>query len=175
MSDAAAVVLAVVAAAGAWVARPMAAPALGVAISALALSLRRPLVLCIGVALLASGMGARAWAGLAPPASRSVDSVVTLVDDPTDGAFGAVRADVRVGRRRVEMWARGDAADALRARLAGEPVGHRSPASSTGCGARSPGAPRRYLMRSAPSSPASSSATTAGNRRRSCTTSAPPG
>jgi competence protein ComEC len=87
-----------------------------------ALVLRRPPVLIVGAALLASALGARAHAGLSPPAAPvAVAAEVTLLTDPAD-AFGAVRADVRVGRRHVEAWARGAAAGALRDRLAGERV-----------------------------------------------------
>jgi competence protein ComEC len=121
MADGAVVVLAAGAAAGAWVARPVPL-AVGGALASLGLWLRRPTLLWVGVALLASALGARAWAGLTPPAPRDVDAVVTLVGDPSDGPHGAARADVRLGGRRVELWARGAAADALRRRLAGERV-----------------------------------------------------
>jgi competence protein ComEC len=122
MSDRAVVVLAVAAAAGALAARPLSV-SIGAGVIAGAFVLRRPAVLCVGVALLASALAARSWAGLSPPAARSIDGVVTLVGDPADAVGRAVKADVRVeGGRRVELWARGDAADALRDRLAGERV-----------------------------------------------------
>ena len=44
-----------------------------------------------------------------------------LAGDPVD-VHGAVRVDLRIGRRRVEAWSRGPAAAALRLRLAGEQV-----------------------------------------------------
>jgi competence protein ComEC len=121
MSDLAAVVLALSAVAGAMAAWPV-SPFFGVALSALGLGLRRPVLLCAGVALLGSAMGDRAWAGLSPPAPRDLSAVVTLVGDPDDGPFGSVRADGRLGGRRVELWARAGAGDVLRARLSGERV-----------------------------------------------------
>jgi len=89
--------------------------------SGLALLLRRPLLLAVGAGLLASSLAVAAWAGLSPPASRSVDGVAVLVGDPGE-VHGAVRVDVRLGRRRYEAWARGTAAAVLRDRLAGELV-----------------------------------------------------
>jgi competence protein ComEC len=122
MPDRAVVVLAVAAAVGALVARPV-SPAVGAFVAATALVLRRPAVLWVGVALLASGLAARSWAGLSPPSARSIDGVVTLVGDPADSVGRAVKADVRLaGGRRVELWARGGNADVLRERLAGERV-----------------------------------------------------
>jgi hypothetical protein len=59
-------------------------------VTAAALVLRRPVVLWIGVALLASTLAARSWAGLSPPAARSIDGVVTLVGDPDDSVGRAV-------------------------------------------------------------------------------------
>lgn len=132
MSDAAAVVLAVAIGAGAWVARPV--PLVVAAlVSAAALIWRWPPLLGVGLALAASGLAARSWAGLEPPAPRQVDQEVTLLRDPSDAA-GALRVDVRVGRRHVEAWARGGAAALLRDRLAGERVrvtGQLEPAPDT--------------------------------------------
>ena len=120
MGDLAAVALAVAAGAGAWAARPL--PLLPVALLvALALLGRRPVLLMIGVALAASGLGFRAWDGLRPPALGQWSGVATLVGDPASVA-GALRVDVRIGGKRVEAWARGSAARALRDRLAGERV-----------------------------------------------------
>jgi len=120
MTDAAAVVMAVAAAVGALVAHPLPRwPA--VVLVVIALVARRPAVLVVGVALAASALSARSWAGLAPPESRPVDAVLTLVGDPQD-VSGALRVEVRVGRRRVEAWARGREAGRLRQRLAGERV-----------------------------------------------------
>src|SRR5688500_17750750 len=103
MSDRWAVALALAAAAGAWASRPFPlAPV--IALIAVAFVVKRPVLLCVGAALLTSTMGARAWAGLDPPRPQPVDGTVTLVTDPDD-AFGAVRAEVRLDGRRFEAWA----------------------------------------------------------------------
>ncbi len=88
----------------------------------LALGIRRPLLLVIGVALLAAALGARAWAGLEPPAQASFSGLVTLVGDPTTASFGAVRADVDAGGRRVQLTATGQAADVVARLLSGERI-----------------------------------------------------
>ena len=120
MTDRATVALALAACAGAWAARPV--PLLAaVAVVALALSLKRPVLLMVGVALAASALGARSWEGLRPPTVGSWSGVATLVGDPAQVA-GALRVDVRIGGKRVEAWARGASARALRDRLAGERV-----------------------------------------------------
>ena len=120
MGDLATVALALAACAGAWLARPV--PLLPVfVLLGVALALRRPVVLMAAVALAASGLGARAWDGLRPPALGSWSGVATLVSDPAE-VMGAVRADVRIGGKRVEAWARGSTARALRDRLSGERV-----------------------------------------------------
>ena len=121
MSDRAAVALALAVCAGAWWSAevPLVPAALGVM---LALVARRPLLLVAGAALLASALGSRAWDGLAPPpVAGGVAGEVVLVSDPVD-VRGALRVDLDVGGRRVEAWARGAAAGALRPRLAGERV-----------------------------------------------------
>lgn len=120
MSDRCAVVLALSAAAGAAAARGV-PPWLGAVAAVAALGLRRPALLCVGAALLASGLGARSWDGLRPPPSNPVAGVATLVTDPAP-VDGAVRVEARLGERRVEAWARGAAAGRLRPRLAGERV-----------------------------------------------------
>jgi competence protein ComEC len=120
MGDRATVALALAACAGAWAARPL--PLLPVlALVAIALGVRRPVLLMLAVALAASALGARSWAGLRPPALGQWSGVATLVGDPANVA-GALRADVRIGGKRVEAWARGSAARALGDRLAGERV-----------------------------------------------------
>ncbi|HEX2117554.1 MAG TPA: ComEC/Rec2 family competence protein, partial [Acidimicrobiales bacterium] len=120
MGDRATVALALAACAGAWAARPL--PLVPVALLvALALGLRRPVLLLVAVALAGSALGARAWAGLQPPAVGPWSGVATLVGDPADVA-GALRVDVRIAGKRVEAWARGSAARALRDRLSGERV-----------------------------------------------------
>jgi len=120
MGDRATVALALAACAGAWAARPL--PLLPVlALLGVALFLRRPLVVMLAVALAASALGARSWDGLRPPALGPWSGVATLVGDPKNVA-GALRADVRIGGKRVEAWARGSAARGLRDRLSGERV-----------------------------------------------------
>lgn len=84
-----------------------------------AVAVRRPLLLCAAVGLLVSSLAAAALAGLSGAEPAIVEQDVTLLTDPVP-AFGGVRADVRVGERRVEARAEGAAADALRSRLAGE-------------------------------------------------------
>ena len=120
MTDRWAVVLALATAAGALASRPLplAIVLAGVAIAFVA---RRPPLLCIAAAGLASALGARAWQGLEPRPPERLDHVVTLVSDPVD-AYGALRVDLRHRGRRLEGWAHGTAASALRIRLAGERV-----------------------------------------------------
>lgn len=134
MGDRATVALALAACAGAWAARPL--PLLAVlALLAVALVLRRPVLLMLAVALAASALGARSWAGLHPPALGPWSGVATLVGDPAEVA-GALRADVRIGGKRVEVWARGSAARALRDRLSGERVQLQGQVSPVPPGAR---------------------------------------
>ena len=120
MSDRAVVVLAVSAAAGALASRPVPL-ALACLLVAGALAFRRPVVLCLGVALATSVLGARSWAGLHPPALGRWSGKATLAGDP-ERVSGALRVVVRIGGKRVEAWARGPAARALGPRLAGERV-----------------------------------------------------
>jgi competence protein ComEC len=120
MGDRAVVALALAAGAGAWVARPL--PLVPVVVLvAVALAQRRPALLMVAVALAASTLGARSWDGLHPPALGQWSGVATLVGDPAEVA-GALRADVRIGGKRVEAWALGASARALRERLSGERV-----------------------------------------------------
>jgi competence protein ComEC len=120
VSDGWAVALAITTAAGAFAARPV--PLwVGAALALLALAVRRPLLLCVGVALLASCLGARSWAGLDHAPTGHLDSVVTLVSDPAP-VDAALRVDVRHRGRRIEAWARGEQAAALRSLAAGERV-----------------------------------------------------
>ncbi|MGI8776113.1 MAG: ComEC/Rec2 family competence protein [Acidimicrobiales bacterium] len=125
MSDLAAVVLALSAAAGAWMAAPSTGGFLPLlvagSVASTGLALRRPALLCVGVALATSGLAARSWAGLHPPADRTWSGVATLVTDPArvSGAMGVV---ARVEGKRVQAWARGSAANELTDRLAGERV-----------------------------------------------------
>lgn len=120
MSDFAVFVLCAATCTGAGLALPL-PRAVAIAVVAVALVARRPVLLVLGGALLASSLSASAWAGLAPPRPAPIAGVAVLVGDPGD-LRGAVRVDVRVGHRRFEAWARGGAGAALRARLAGEQV-----------------------------------------------------
>jgi competence protein ComEC len=121
MTDRWALALALCTAAGAAAARPVALWAAGALLLG-ALLLRAPAVLCVGAALLASGLGARAWAGLAPPPPHRWSGAAVLVGDPGPGPFGGLRVDARLGRTRVEAWAHGANAARLAPALAGERV-----------------------------------------------------
>jgi len=122
MSDRWAVAVAIATGAGALcgAAAPQLLP-LALAVTALAFALRWPALACLGAALLASGLSGRAAAGLDPPSPISFAGQVTLLSDPAP-VMGAVRAEVRIGGRRYEAWARGPAAWQLERRLAGERV-----------------------------------------------------
>ena len=121
MSDRWAATLAIATAGGAWLSWGVPWWA-GAALVAVALAARRPAVLCIGAALLASALGARSWAGLdPPPPATPVRGQATLLTDPVDRA-GAIRVELRLGGRRVEAWARGRPAAMLRPAAAGERV-----------------------------------------------------
>ncbi len=118
MSDAWAVALAVCVAVGAWTVLPV--PRwFGAAVVVAAFAVRRPVVLCVGGALLAAGLSAAAWAGVAPVRPAPFDQVVTLVNDP-EPVGPAVRVQVRAGPHRLEAWARGSAAGGLSNHQAGE-------------------------------------------------------
>ncbi|HVE45153.1 MAG TPA: ComEC/Rec2 family competence protein [Acidimicrobiales bacterium] len=126
MSERWAVVLALSTALGA--AMPHGLPVrLGAAMAVAALVQRRPALLCLGAALLASSLCERSWAGLhRPEPGRRVESRATLVTDPVQ-IDGAVKVELRLLEgtyrgKRVEAWARQRAAGELRPRLAGERV-----------------------------------------------------
>ncbi len=118
MSDRWAVALAVATALGAHLASGP-SPVYGVALAALALLVRRPWLLCLGSALLASGLGERAWDGLAAPPPGPLQGTVTLVSDP-EPADGGLRADVRYDGHRYEARFGESAAAVAADRLAGE-------------------------------------------------------
>jgi competence protein ComEC len=121
MSDAAAVVLAIATWLGARSAVPLPRGLAIVAVVA-ALALRRPVLLAAGAAALAASLGAAAWSGLVPPARPvAIAASGVLTSDPETVA-GSVRAEVRFGEQRVDAWARGSAAVALRTRDAGDVV-----------------------------------------------------
>lgn len=120
ITDGGAVVMAVAAAGGAWMASPL--PRWPGVLCFLAGWWWRRLMLClVAVALASSALGARAEAGLAPPDVARFSGVATLVGDP-NYVTGALRVDVRVGGRRLEAWARGLPARRLADRLSGERV-----------------------------------------------------
>ncbi len=110
--------LAVFAAAGAWAAGPVPVLALA-ALAVAALRARRPWVWCVVVAAVTSTFAARAWNGLEAPPPREIRGVATVLTDPDD-RYGAVHAELRIGGRRYDAWARGGAAGSLRRASAGE-------------------------------------------------------
>jgi competence protein ComEC len=118
MSDRWTLVLAMLTAAGAVAARPVALPVALTAVT-IAWASRCAPALCLAVGLLASCLAARAWSGLDPPAPGRWAGTAVLVGDPAY-VRGAVRVEARLGRRRVEAWARGPAARRLEPLLAGE-------------------------------------------------------
>jgi competence protein ComEC len=115
VSDRAVVLLAAAVWAGAWNPHPI-GRWIGVLLVAGALLARRPVLLVLGAAVLASALSMAAWSGLRPVERQTVRGVATLVSDPDD-VHGAVRVDVRLGGRRYEAWAR---TSALRTAMAGE-------------------------------------------------------
>lgn len=80
---------------------------------------RRPLVLCLGGALLASALATRALAGLDDVVPQPVSATVTLLTDP-EVEGGRTEAEARLGRRHVLLQASGVASEGLGDRLAGE-------------------------------------------------------
>ncbi|MGI8792000.1 MAG: ComEC/Rec2 family competence protein, partial [Acidimicrobiales bacterium] len=82
----------------------------------------RPAAFGIAVLVVCSTMAARAEAGLEPPDRHRVEGWMTMLNDPRASAGGATMVELRVGSRRVQGWARGSAASALRSRLAGEQI-----------------------------------------------------
>jgi len=93
----------------------------GVGLSVVAALSRWPVMACLAVALLASGLAQRSIDGLDELEPGAVAADVTLLSDPAPH-FGGVRVDVRWGRRHLEAQARGISADVLRDRLAGEVI-----------------------------------------------------
>lgn len=123
MSDGLVVVLAVAAMAGGWWARPVPALVAGAAVVA-AIVVRRPLVVITAAVVLASFLGARAWAGVEGAAtSGRFDGEATAVGDP-ERVLGGTRIELRLqpGGRRVQATAAAgsDAASILATRLAGD-------------------------------------------------------
>lgn len=120
LTDGAAVALAASAAVAAWWHRPVPAVLVVAVVIGLAL-VRHPVALVLAVTVLASALAARSYAGLRPVSAGPTREVVTLVADPVPTAFGW-KADVRLGRRRVELTASQGAGGALSRALAGERV-----------------------------------------------------
>ncbi|MEY2473606.1 MAG: competence protein ComEC [Actinomycetota bacterium] len=107
---------------GALVARHVPVVPAGIAVAAAWLA-RRPRLLIVSAAVLASGLAWHALDGLrAPPPAVVRGRWVTLLTDPEPATGGAVGVEVRFGRRHAQAFARGSAAGALAARLAGEHV-----------------------------------------------------
>jgi competence protein ComEC len=120
MNDLWAIALAAAATLGAWLGRDV--PWwLGAGAAVIGLVIRRPALLCVGVALLASALAVGAWAGTAPLRVAPFTGVVTLLDDPQE-VSGAIRVTVRIDGHHVEAWARGGPGRRLTARQAGERV-----------------------------------------------------
>ena len=92
--------------------------ALGLVVGALAL--RRPLLLCVAAALLASFSAAAAGAAASVTAEPGpLAGSIVLVDDPTE-RHGAVRFTADTDRGRTEVWAWGRAGARLSTLQAGE-------------------------------------------------------
>lgn len=131
MSDRAALAVAAAAVVGAH--HPVALPLLAAAaLVAVALTTRVLPLVCVAAAVLVGALAERSLAGLEGVDEAVVAAEVVLITDP-EPSFGDLRAEGRAGRRRVELRARGTAADALAPRLAGEIVsvrGHLRAASS---------------------------------------------
>lgn len=145
MADAWVVVMALSAAAGALAPRPV--PLVLAALVVVGgLGRRLPVVVCLGVALAASGLAQRSWAGLQPPVTGPWSGIVTLAGDPVE-TFGAVRVDVRLEGKRVEAWARGGDGGRLLGLLAGERVGMEGRVEDVPDGSRSRLARRHVAAR----------------------------
>jgi competence protein ComEC len=105
---------------GAWLARPV--PVLAVLVGgAVVAAVRRPIVLIVLLAGGASALGARAWAGMAPPPVGAVSGVATLITDPIHQGNGT-QAVIRLQDRHLDAWAYGAVGAQLEGRLAGERV-----------------------------------------------------
>jgi competence protein ComEC len=95
---------------------------LAVVVVGVALAWHRPLLVVVGVTLLATSLGADAREGLTPVDAHAFAGEVLLVGDPVPLRGGAVRVDVRAGDDRFEATARGRVARQLRDRAAGDLV-----------------------------------------------------
>ncbi|HUR50241.1 MAG TPA: ComEC/Rec2 family competence protein [Acidimicrobiales bacterium] len=110
--------LALLTALGAWVAHPVPL-SVAAALALVASRLRHPWLWCAVAAVAASSLAARSWDGLQAAVPAEVAGVATVVTDPDD-RHGAVHAELRVGGRHYDTWARGAAAGSLHRALAGE-------------------------------------------------------
>jgi len=120
VSDLATGLLAIAVAVGAVVGRPF--PVLAAALLAVAaLAARRPVLLIVACALLASGLSARAASGAGPLPTQRFAGWVTLLSDPAP-APGGIKVVVRVDHHHVELWAHGQQARVIGPLLAGERV-----------------------------------------------------
>ncbi len=86
-----------------------------------AMAWRRPVPLLLALLLGTSLLSARAWAGLDPARAGPVQGRAVLVTDPERKVAGTT-AVARLDGQRVELWAHGAAAGALRGALAGDVV-----------------------------------------------------
>ena len=120
--------LALCTAAGAWAARPIPAMVLAV-VAVLCFSIRRPWIWCLAGFVAASMLTARSWDGLRAPPPGEVSGVALVLTDP-EHRFGATHAELRIGGRRYDAWARGEAAGSLSRALAGEVLDVRGTSSS---------------------------------------------
>jgi len=120
MSDRAVFALAVAVCAGARLAWRVPWPVVALVV-VVAVAVRRSAPVVVGAFVLACALSAMAWAGLSSPLPGVVSGTAVLLTDPAD-VHGALRVELRLGRRHVEAWAHGSGASILRARLAGERV-----------------------------------------------------
>jgi len=120
LSDVGALMLAAGAGIGALVAVPVPIWPTFVA-SCVLLVARRPILLVVAVAALASGLAAQAVAGARPALAGPLAGRAVLLTDPAPVA-GAVRAEVRIAGHHFDAWARGGAAAILRGAMAGEEI-----------------------------------------------------
>ncbi|MEZ5266396.1 MAG: ComEC/Rec2 family competence protein [Acidimicrobiales bacterium] len=125
LGDGAVAAMALAAAAGAWWAAPPALPLLlpgSALVGLVALRRARVVPLVAATLLLTASLGQRALAGLDPAPAQQLTAVdAVLVTDPETGVAGTT-AIARVHGRRVELWAHGSSAGALRRAWAGDVV-----------------------------------------------------
>ncbi len=118
MADRWVVALALAAGIGAWRVTSVPVVVLGLVIAAATL-VRHPLLLCLGVALLAGTLAGRSLAGLDGVEPGLVVGEVTLLTDPAP-AGGGLQAEARWGHRHLQLRASPAVSRGLADRLAGE-------------------------------------------------------